>query len=478
MKLSLSFLLELQNRLKVGNRLSTHLNAIPKKSGYKLDFNTLSVIDENMPSTFLEKLWTKAKFDFEISWKDKEIDLFNLSTGDQKKFTTISKTFTNLYNQVNVIKQEKGVDTFGFGFPLLIRRDRKDKKLTVAPLVIWKLNLQRSKKNDSWIISKDEDSTIYLNEVLINHLQADSVITLDPLSAEILEDGVVSKQELLKVCKDTLIATNIVKITDLDEKLAELFSTVTSIPTEEYCENLALNDTNSMLSFSGLFSYFEIQKHSIIKDYDELLELAGAEIVQDPLEDNLFQSITSIKTDPSQQVFLNSMETVRNTVIQGPPGTGKSQTLTALLINALENSKKTIVVCEKHTALQVLHNSLQKVGLSSHTAMIVDSFKDRQPIVSAIRNKIPHLRELSVQNANAPYRYKTTLQQINQVINEINLQHKTLGREILAKYNWTHIVGKYLKKHRDNGTDKVQIKTPALFDFTYDEYTTELTTRF
>ena len=41
----------------------------------------------------------------------------------------------------------------------------------------------------------------------------------------------------------------------------------------------------------------------------------------------------------------------RNILIQGPPGTGKSQSLTAILVNALENHKKTIVVCEKRTAL-------------------------------------------------------------------------------------------------------------------------------
>ena len=143
MKLSLPFLKELQNRLKVGNRLSTHLNAIPKKSNYKLDFSILSAIDPNLPAEFLDTLFTKGKFSFEISWKDKEIDLFNLSTGEQKKFTIISKVFTNLLNHVKVIKEERGVETFGFGFPLIVRKDRKDKKLTVAPLIIWKLNLER-----------------------------------------------------------------------------------------------------------------------------------------------------------------------------------------------------------------------------------------------------------------------------------------------------------------------------------------------
>lgn len=470
MELSISFLKELQNRLKVGNRLSTHLNAIPKKSNYKLDFSLLSAIDQNLPEEFLETLFTKPKFSFEISWRDKEIDLFNLSTGEQKKFTTISKIFTNLFNQVKEKKEERGVETFGFGFPLLIRKDRADKKLTVAPLIIWKLNLQRSMKNDSWIISKEVDSSIYLNEVLINHLQADSGIILDQLSSDLLDDSILSKEELFDVCKEVLIKTNLTKIANLDQSLSQIFTEIQPIGTEEEYNELPLNDTNSILNFSGLFSYFEIQKQSIIKDYDELLELQETSISQDELADNVFQSFTSVQTDPSQQEFLNSIERTRNLVIQGPPGTGKSQTLTALLINALENGKKTIVVCEKHTALDILHKSLEKIGLSSHTALINDASANRQKIVSEARSKVGNLPKLSLLNVNGPFKYSSQLRNIKNVIAEINKQHESLDRELLAKYKWSDITGKFLKNHRFNQNQKTSFRTDISFQFTYDEY--------
>lgn len=199
------------------------------------------------------------------------------------------------------------------------------------------------KKNDAWIISKDIDSSIYLNEVLINHLQADSQIILDPLAPEILDDGIVSKEELFNICKDVLTRTNITKIANLDTILNDLFSEIKPIQTESEYEELPLNDTNCFLSYSGLFSFFDIQKHSIIQDYDSLIQLNGTKISLKQLEGGFFQSITSIETDPSQQGFLNALEKTRNIVIQGPPGTGKSQTLTALLINALENGKKLLL---------------------------------------------------------------------------------------------------------------------------------------
>lgn len=470
MELSLPFLKELQNRLKVGNKLSTHLNAIPKKSNYKLDFSILSAIDPDMPAKFLEILFTKAKFSFEVSWKDKEIDLFNLSLGEQKKFTTISKVFTNLLNHVKAIKEERGVETFGFGFPLILIKNRKDKKLTVAPLIIWKLNLERSKKNDSWIISKEIDSSIYLNEVLINHLQADSEIILDPLNPEVIEDGIVSKDELFNICKEVIIKTNLTKIANIDENLNKIFSEIEPIGNEEVYEKLPINETNSFISYSGLFSFFEIQKHTIIQDYEALIELENAKIPQEGIENGGFQSITSIQTDPSQQGFLNALDNTRHLVIQGPPGTGKSQTLTALLINAMENGKKTIVVCEKHTALEVLHKSLESVGLSSHVALIVDASSDRHKIISNIRNRVDNLPILSSRFANSPYKFEAQLRNIKKIIEQINLQHRTLDSQLLAQYKWSDIVGKYLKNHRLNEAHKVSFPANMKFEFTYDEY--------
>lgn len=78
MKLSRTFLQELQRKLKIGNRTSTHLNALPKKSNYKLDVTTLSIIDKQLPKSFLDTLLSKSEFNFEISWQNKNIDLFNL----------------------------------------------------------------------------------------------------------------------------------------------------------------------------------------------------------------------------------------------------------------------------------------------------------------------------------------------------------------------------------------------------------------
>lgn len=470
MELSKSLLIELQKRLKVGNRKGVHLNAIPKKSAYKLDISTLSAIDENLPNEFLNTLLSKNNFSFEISWKDIDIDLFNLDEKEHKKFISLGKSFEYLLNQVEVIKSEKGIETFGFGFPLLIRRDRIDKKLTVAPLIIWQLELIRSKKNDTWVIKKNEDSPIYINEVLINHLKSDSNVDLQQISSETLENGFISKNELFDICLNVLERTNIASKEKLKTNLENVLTDILPIGSEEKFKNLALNDANSLIQFSGLFSYFEIHKHNIIKDYDELLKLAGEEISQGILENNDFQSITSIPTDPTQQSALNSLRAIKDLVIQGPPGTGKSQTLTGILVNALENRKKTIVVCEKNTALEILQTSLQKIGLSQHAILIHDISSDRKKVVTSVRNRLDDLSVLRSQFVNSKFTYETQLKKINELILKINSKHSLLKDSLLANWNWTDIVGIYLKNLSRKGDKQISFASQIKFEYSYDEY--------
>lgn len=340
MQLSEKLILELQKRLKIGNRRGVHLNAIPSNSKYKFDLNRLSHIDENLPNNFIKDLLSQQSLKFKISGKDRIPEINTLFEEEQLQLVKITKAFENLINQTEAIESEKGINTFGFGFPILVRRDKADNKLTVAPILIWSLRIKRTKESNTWEILRNEDDPIYINEVLINHLQSDAQVTIDPISNEMLEDGLITGEELIQICTSILKTINASVPDDLKDILQQKLQSVTSIGSKNNYESLPLHYSNSLVDFSGLFSIFEVQKQNIISDFDELLKLKDQEISLADLENNTFQSISSVDTDPSQQSILHALENKRNLLIQGPPGTGKSQTLTAVLINALENKKK------------------------------------------------------------------------------------------------------------------------------------------
>ena len=449
MELTEKLLVELQRRLKIGNRRGVHLNAIPANSRYKFDLNRLSHIDKNLPRNFIHSLLTELPLKFRISWKDNVPDLNSLFVEDQTQLVRITKNFENLINQTEVIESEKGINTFGFGFPILIRRDQVDNKLTVAPILIWSLRIKRTKEFNTWEIYRNEDDPIYLNEVLINHLQSDSGIEIEQIPSEMLDDGLISFDELIEICANLIKDINTTVSSDIKDTFKKKIENISSIGDKAHYEKLPLNSTNAFIEFGGLFSIFEVQKQNIINEYGNLLELQGLSIELDDLEGQFFQPISSVETDPSQQSILHSLAVTRNVLIQGPPGTGKSQTLTAILINALENHKKTIVVCEKRTALEVLHNALIEKGLSFHCILIRDIIKDRKTVVDSVRDRVD-------KSEYRHYRYNYSKESLDNIIkkaegiiNSINCKHKKLDEKLLLNKSWTDIVGNLLTELKE-----------------------------
>jgi len=470
MELTEKLLSELQRRLKIGNRRGVHLNAIPANSRYKFDLNRLSNIDKNLPNNFIKELLTQQPLKFRISWKDNVPDLNSLFEEDQTQLVKITKAFENLINQTEAIEAEKGINTFGFGFPILARRDKSDNKLTVAPILIWSLRIKRTKEFNTWEILRNEDDPIYINEVLINHLQSDANVAIEQIPSEMLDDGLIESNELIEICTNLIKSINTSVPTDLKETFEKKLLNITSISDKNHYEKLPLNFSNSLIDFSGLFSIFEVQKQNIINDFDELLKLEGQEINLTDLEGNSFQPISSVETDPSQQSILHSLENKRNLLIQGPPGTGKSQTLTAVLINALENNKKTIVVCEKRTALEVLHNALIEKGLHNNCVLIRDIVKDRKTVVDSVRDRVDDSEYKKYRYNYSKESLDTILQKAKSLITSINKKHQKIGQEILGSNNWTNIVGQYLKENKNHNQEPKLNIDKNLFEYS----TTEL----
>ena len=469
MLLTEKFLSELQSRLKIGNRRGVHLNAIPSNSRYKFDLNRLSYIDKSLPDNFIKALLSEHPLKFRISWKENVPDLNSLFEEEQTQLVKITKAFENLINQTEAIESEKGINTFGFGYPILAKRDKADNKLTVAPVLIWSLRIKRTKEFNTWEILRNEDDPIYINEVLINHLQNDINIKIEQIPSEMLDDGLIEKDELIEICANLIRSVNSTSPSDLAEIFKRKLDKVVSIGDKVHYEKLPLNSTNSLIDFGGLFSIFEVQKQNIINDYGNLMELEGINIPLEDLEGNSFQPISSVETDPSQQSILHSLESTRNILIQGPPGTGKSQTLTAILINALENNKKTIVVCEKRTALEVLHNALTEKGLNYNCVLIRDIVKDRKTVVDSVRDRVDASEYKRFRYNYSKDSLDSLIKKAQNLINNINNKHQKLDAKIIGNKTWSDVVGNLLAELRDGTDDGILNIEKSSFDYSTQE---------
>src|SRR5258706_2795595 len=211
------FIKFLGNKLKTGNLRSIHLNALPGRYATRLDVTNLDIIDyENLPKeknsedystseTFLfEFLLKKPSFQFKVSLES--ISLTDADDAKIRAYSVLAKRLSSLESENEDNYLEHGIQTFGFGFPLLIKRNKKDPtKIIKAPLLIWNLDIERShSQRNQWTLRKTDESPIYLNEVLISHLSSDESEAIEGISDSFMEDNGIEEKELSILVKSVL----------------------------------------------------------------------------------------------------------------------------------------------------------------------------------------------------------------------------------------------------------------------------------
>ncbi|MCB9033126.1 MAG: DUF4011 domain-containing protein [Chitinophagales bacterium] len=466
--LNTTFLDKLLLKLKSGDARSIHLNALPGNYA-RLDIYDLVNIEQSLHLKFLELLLTQRNFKFEITVDNKALS--NKSEDEKNIIKKLIKKLNYIYYQEQDELAEHGYHSFGFGYPLLLKRDsQKPDKIIKAPLFIWYLQIERSNsKQNTWIISRDENHPLIFNEPLKSYLESNEQIKVAD-TTDFVEEEMISETQLLQFCENLLLQLN------TKNELSKDIATILPCTNKEAIE--ILSKEHPWIRFSGVFGLYKTQKQSIIADVEQLIQKINNNDL--PINDTLHyedaESLTPIVLDPSQENIINQLKEHNEIIIQGPPGTGKSQTLTAIITNALYNQKKVLVVCEKKTALEVLYNNLQAIGLEQLAVMIEDVYTDRKNIVQIVRDKIENELEITKYRQNefedTKYNFIIQKEEINHRINIVNetyfgddtmIELLSLYYDLIAQEQTKSTVYQLLKNVAKQN-----------FDFNYEEYKTIL----
>lgn len=97
--------------------------------------------------------------------------------------------------------------------------------------------------------------------------------------------------------------------------------------------------------------------------------------------------------DPCQARAVKMARRSRGLVIHGPPGTGKSQTITNIIGDHLSRGDRVLLVSDKRTALDVVANRLEHMGLGPLVALIHDPQRDQRDLYRTIREQLEVLAE-------------------------------------------------------------------------------------
>jgi superfamily I DNA and/or RNA helicase/very-short-patch-repair endonuclease len=456
-KFDLKFIEKLLAKLTVGNGQSVHLNAIPGRRKNRLDLCDLAMPQESdsifgkeepatskkpkndLPQKFIDTLLSKEKFNFTISWDGKEIT--KLSNESKNKLAIVSKRldYITAENEDNFL--ETGVKNFGFGYPLLVKAYKNDpKKIVVAPLFIWNLDITKSNRKNEWSISKTEDSPIRVNELLVSYFEKDEGLKILKIGPEELDDGILSSDEIISYVK-SLFKQLKISATDLSVGLEPCLS-------KDKIESIV--NENAFIQWSGIFGLYRSQKEPIIESLRELEDKIDVfnekDLVLQPFQTS---TTAAFETDPSQSEIINTLHKDEFKIIQGPPGTGKSQSISAIISNSLASGAKTLVVCEKKTALDVLYKNLSNKKLNGQSlaefcVVIDDVNRDRRHVVEKARNIQDNNWTRGFRDFDAErFKYKCDL--FVKLRDKINWLYNESSRPIFGKETFQNIVGKFIK---------------------------------
>ena len=461
MKLTPTFAEMLKQKLTTGNSRSILLNATPGRLVSRLPLTDLNIIKSDLGDQFFSILTSQRTFSFKVT-----INFGGRTEDNQAKLARIGKRMSSIKFDHDDYLKEHGVETFGFGFPVLIRQNPKDStKVIAAPVFVFPLGIRQSfDKPNEWIISRDGDSEIRVNEVLASFLENEEHVKMPSIPEEMLEDGVLDETELKTLCKELL--------SKFQETASAFSIDSTWAGLEPFPEKA--NKTEKInpgkVLWNGVFGIYKSQKQNLIRemdlllsDFDNLMQEQGGELGWD-------NSHSPMKTDPSQNGVLRSLQNSRNVVIQGPPGTGKSQTLTAIVSSALANKKKVLVVCEKRTALEVLKSNLEKLipDAKKAIALIEDVSRDRSTIVETVRGRTAafltnqqHLQKVLKEDIFS-FEYKARV---------IDLQYSALKEPIWRNMPWPDLVSQWIrpKRHEDDTHKLYQLQRVFHQDRTTDD---------
>lgn len=442
MTLNRTFLSILKKKLSYGSTRSVLLNCIPGRLISRLALNDFDIAQTGSAQTFLDTLLNEKSFTFTLpiafntiteTMSEAEQEALVKANGEKTK---LEKRLASLQYDHDDFEKEYGVQTFGFGFPLIVRRNPNDlTKMIVAPLFIWPLQIKKSyTRNREWQIIRDPEQPIRVNEALRAYLKTEQHLELPVPADDVLDDGLLNADELNAFMQ---------RLQSLWPEMQWPIAGWQITPLPASMDVQKESATSPRIIAEGVFALYKNLKQSLIQDVEILLSEEANQLETDPL-DAWFHKSSPVNVDPSQHAVLRSLAKENRVVIQGPPGTGKSQTLTAIIATALTNQKKVLVVCEKRTALEVIYNNLIKrfPFLQPAIAFVEDVSSDRQTIVKQFRER--ESGSLLTMSDTITETAKQESDEFETLIESLEQHYGTLRLKIKDNKRWADWVAEWL----------------------------------
>ena len=332
--------------------------------------------------------------------------------------TELGNAIKEIYRASKLAMEENGANTLYIALGLLRWYENpKSTKARYAPILLLPIEMVRKSASKGYVIRlRDEDPV--MNITLLEKLKQDYEIDiqgLDPLPHD--EHGI-----------DTRKVFTIIRKAVMEKK------------------NWDVNET----AYLGIFSFSQFVMWNDIRNRSA--DLAENKIVKSLMDGKLAwkaqemdmgkrvpedEVLLPMPADASQLYAIECAGKGESFVLHGPPGTGKSQTITALIANALAQGKTVLFVAEKMAALEVVQKRLDKIGIGDFCLELHSNKSKKKAVLEQLR------KASEVTKSRSRRSFVQRAQAISDIRHELDIYAGALHRRQPCGKSLYHLINDY-----------------------------------
>ncbi|MFT3985117.1 MAG: DUF4011 domain-containing protein [Lachnospiraceae bacterium] len=354
-----------------------------------------------------------------MEWDLAEINIFNVESTNhlgpykdlialeckRKRLPTIytekelNSALTKMYRSAKTSMEENGASTLYLALGLLRWFEKKKGEMPprYAPIILIPIDITRKSASKGYTMRmRDEDAQI--NITMLEFLKQNYDIVINGLNPIPMDEHGLDMKKIFSIIRHAI----------MDETMWNIVE-AGFIGNFSFSQFVMWNDIHNKTHF------LESNKiiHSLMKgaiDWD-------CSIPDSVDTDEAYLPITA---DSSQIRAINMAANDVSFVLHGPPGTGKSQTITAMIANALTKGKTVLFVAEKMAALEVVQKRLENLGINNFCLELHSNKATKRSVLDQLHRGL----EISVYGLKTEYASK--IDEIRQMREDIDSYARTL----------------------------------------------------
>lgn len=287
---------------------------------------------------------------------------------------------TKMYRSAKSSLEENGASTLYLALGLLRWSDgNRQDEMRYAPIILLPIDIARKSANKGYSMRmRDEDAQI--NITLLEFLKQNYGIQINGVNPLPVDEHGLDLPKIFAIVRNAIMSLSMWDVLEVG-----------------FIGNF---------SFSQFVMWNDMHNHSDILEKNKIVRslVKGAidwdcTIPENVQNDEAYLPITA---DASQLRAINMAANEVSFVLHGPPGTGKSQTITAMIANALTKGKRVLFVAEKMAALQVVQKRLEALGIGDFCLELHSNKATKKAVLDQLKKNL----EISAYGNQTDYNQK------------------------------------------------------------------------